>query len=38
VLLRETGSVSTGNLSTFDVMRSLAREIAGDDIVITGNE
>lgn len=30
VVLRETGSVSSGNLSTFDVIRSKAREIVSD--------
>jgi len=33
-----TGSVSSGNLSAFDVIGSKAREIAGDDIVTIGNE
>ena len=37
LLSRATGSVSSGNLSVFDVTGSKVREIAGDDI-ITGNE
>ena len=32
-----TGSVSSVNLSAFDVIGSKAREIAGDDIVTIGN-
>ena len=38
LLWRATGSVSTCNLSAFDVIGSKAREIAGDDIVTIGNE
>ena len=38
LLSRATGSVSTGNLSVFDVIGSKTREIAGDDIVAIGNE
>ena len=40
LLSRVTGSVSSGNLSAFDVITSLAREIIGMafDIVTNGNE
>ena len=38
LLSRATGSVSSGNLSAFDVIGSKARKIARDDIVTIGNE
>ena len=38
LLLRATGSVSSGNLSAFEVIGSNAREIAGDYINTTGNK
>ena len=38
LLSRETGSVSSDNISDFDVIGSKAREIAGDDIVTIRNE
>jgi len=38
LLSRATGFVSNGNLLVFEVIRSKAREIVGDDIVTIGNE
>lgn len=38
LLLRETGSVTNGNLSAFDNFGGKAHKIVGDDIVTTGNE
>jgi len=38
LLSRVTGSVSSVNLSAFDVIGSKAREIAGDNIVTIRNE
>ena len=38
LLSRATGSVSSGNLSAFDVVGSKSHEIAGDDIVTIGNK
>ena len=38
LLSRATGSVSSGYLSTFDVICSKAHEIAADDIFTIGNE
>ena len=38
LLSRAAGSVSSSNLSAFDVISNKAREIAGDDIATTGNE
>ena len=37
-LSRATGSVSSGNLSAFDVIGGKVQEIAGDDIVTIGSE
>ena len=37
-LPRASGSVSSGNLSAFDIIGSKVREIAGDNIVNNGNE
>ena len=38
LLSRATGSVSSGNLSAFDVISSKARGIVGNDIVTIGNK
>jgi len=38
VLSQATGSVSSGNLSAFDIIGSKVHEIAGDDIVTIGNK